>query len=106
MRSQVQILSSLPLFSISSLITTWYRKDETVRCVSPQANEQGFLTPKQGIAFPELEWIRLTTCKIEEVAPRHELVRSILFWSHRLVWPRTPACHAGDMGSNPIGTAI
>ena len=25
---------------------------------------------------------------------------------HRLVWPRTPAFHAGDTGSNPVGVAI
>ncbi len=25
---------------------------------------------------------------------------------HRLAWPRTPAFHAGDRGSNPLGDAI
>lgn|GEM_PF-1428506 len=25
---------------------------------------------------------------------------------HRLAWPRTPAFHAGDAGSNPAGDAI
>jgi hypothetical protein len=29
----------------------------------------------------------------------------ISFRPHRLAWPRTPAFHAGDRGSNPLGDA-
>ena len=38
--------------------------------------------------------------KVEGSNPFHQPTRS-----HRLVWPRTPACHAGNTGSNPVGTA-
>ena len=26
--------------------------------------------------------------------------------AHRLVGPRTPACHAGNTGSNPVGSIL
>ena len=35
-----------------------------------------------------------------------QILSSLPSRSHRLVGPRTPACHAGNTGSNPVGTAI
>jgi hypothetical protein len=34
------------------------------------------------------------------------LYKTSFLGPHRLAWPRTPAFHAGDRGSNPLGDAI
>ena len=30
----------------------------------------------------------------------------LLFWPHRLVWPRTPDFHSVNRGSNPLGVIL